>query len=111
MKEQQISGLCMFYRTSLLWILTTLSSVILGSSLCFILATYNHPELTSLAWGRTAEELDEATVHTLQSPGTGIETVGLGSVVWMTRWYDLGLSSADSAMEMEQTPERHSVTL
>ena len=68
--------------------------VMIGSSLCFILASYDHPELAPSTWGRTAEELHRSVLDVLREPGKEMHDHGLGIVVYMTRWIDLGLSTA-----------------
>ncbi|KAJ7584845.1 hypothetical protein C8J56DRAFT_789123 [Mycena floridula] len=73
-REQEISGLC--------------------SPVCFILASFNHPGVIKSAWGRTADEMSEASWMELNGPGEAHASdisVGLGLLVRMTRLPDLGL--------------------
>ncbi|TFY82106.1 hypothetical protein EWM64_g1906 [Hericium alpestre] len=74
-REQHISGLC--------------------SPLCFILAAFNCPGAIRAAWGRMAEELDDATWAQLNSVGASAgahSDHGLGMLLRMTRLHDLGLA-------------------
>ncbi|KAI0772490.1 hypothetical protein BD413DRAFT_474558 [Trametes elegans] len=72
-REQELSGLC--------------------SPVCFILAAYNHPGAIRSAWGRMAEELDDATWDLLDAPTppNAVHDLGLGMLLKMTRCHDLGL--------------------
>lgn len=70
--EQQISGLC--------------------SPLCFILASFDHPEAIKSTWGLLAEEIDEHTWELLNRGGVGRGDRGLSLLLRMTRLPDLGLA-------------------
>ncbi|KAI0270543.1 hypothetical protein BC834DRAFT_861936 [Gloeopeniophorella convolvens] len=77
LSEQVISGLC--------------------SPLCFMLASYGAPGAAKVAWGRMAEDLDDATWDLLDGPvqhaqAQGRADVGLGMLLKMTRLHDLGLA-------------------
>lgn len=65
--------------------------ICLGSPVCFILASYNHPGAIRSTWGRMAEELDDATWDLLDGPGQRANDMGLGMLLKMTRCHDLGL--------------------
>lgn len=75
-REQSISGLC--------------------SPVCFILASFNHPGAIKSAWGRMADEMDDASWELLNAPGVdaaqGDTSRTLGMLVKMTRLHDLGLA-------------------
>lgn len=67
----------------------------IGSPLCFILASYNYPNIIRSTWGRMAEDLDDETWALLNIPARaqpGQEDVGLSMVLKMTRLHDLGLA-------------------
>ncbi|KAL4071550.1 hypothetical protein V8B97DRAFT_1960744 [Scleroderma yunnanense] len=71
-REQHISGLC--------------------SPLCFIMASFEHPDAIKTTWGRVADEMDEATWGVLNGPGVGSGDKGLTLLLKMTRLDDLGLA-------------------
>ena len=82
LSEQIISGLC--------------------SPICFMLAAHRSPVAAKVAWGRMAEDLDDATWELLDESrpppitSTGMVPaeagVGLGMLLKMTRLHDLGLA-------------------
>jgi hypothetical protein len=79
LSEQIISGLC--------------------SPICFMLAAHRSPTVAKVAWGRMAEDLDDATWELLDESESArtisFETtvgVGLGMLLKMTRLHDLGLA-------------------
>jgi hypothetical protein len=82
LSEQIISGLC--------------------SPVCFMLAAHRSPMAAKVAWGRMAEDLDDATWDLLDEPKfpprqtarmtSGETAVGLGMLLKMTRLHDLGLA-------------------
>lgn len=67
-----------------------------GSPVCFILASFNHPGVIKSAWGRLAEEMEEDAWQILNGPGEGHAqgdvSQGLAMLVRMTRLHDLGLA-------------------
>jgi hypothetical protein len=69
--------------------------LLLGSPVCFILASFNYPGAIKSAWGRTEDEMDDMTWELLNGPGEGNTQgdigLGLGMLVKMTRLHDLGL--------------------
>ncbi|KAI0299067.1 hypothetical protein B0F90DRAFT_1730547 [Multifurca ochricompacta] len=71
LSEQIISGLC--------------------SPICFMLAAYRAPAAAKVAWGRMAEDLDDATWELLDIPEPA-QGVRLGMLLKMTRLHDLGLA-------------------
>ncbi|GBE87091.1 hypothetical protein SCP_1003380 [Sparassis crispa] len=73
-REQALSGLC--------------------SPVCFVLAAYSYPGAIRSTWGRTADELNDATWDTLGGPGVRADEddMGLGMLLKMTRCHDLGLA-------------------
>ncbi|TDL26976.1 hypothetical protein BD410DRAFT_783090 [Rickenella mellea] len=62
--------------------------------MCFMVASFNYPEVGKLVWGKTADELDYATCAALSGSGSGIDDAGLGTLVRMTRLHDLGLDQS-----------------
>ena len=81
LSEQIISGLC--------------------SPICFMLAAHRSPIAAKVAWGRMAEDLDDATWESLDESGhprsarmtpDGAAGVGLPMLLQMTRLHDLGLA-------------------
>lgn len=69
---------------------------LIGSPVCFILASFNYPGAIKSAWGRMEDEMDDLTWDLLNGPGEGAAPgdIGqtLGMVVKMTRLHDLGLA-------------------
>lgn len=63
----------------------------IGSPLCFIMASFNHPSAIKTTWGRAAEEIDNYTWELLNSSGSGAGDQGLSLLVKMARLPDLGL--------------------
>lgn len=63
----------------------------LGSPVCFILASFNHPSAIKSTWGKTADEISDYTWEMLNAPGEGHGDMGLGMLLKMTRLDDLGL--------------------
>ncbi|KAK2464123.1 hypothetical protein APHAL10511_003871 [Amanita phalloides] len=74
-REQEISGLC--------------------SPVCFVLASFDYPGAIKMAWGCTADEMDDETWTILNGPGKSNTCselgTALGMLVKMTRLHDLGL--------------------
>ena len=62
-----------------------------GSPLCFIMASFDHPDAIKTTWGRVAEEMDEATWEVLNGPGAGKGDAHLTLLLRMARLDDLGL--------------------
>ncbi|KAL0952757.1 hypothetical protein HGRIS_006986 [Hohenbuehelia grisea] len=73
--EQGISGIC--------------------SAICFIVASFSHPGAIKSAWGRMADDMDDASWELLNSPPKTTSQGELGAnlalIVRMTRLHDLGL--------------------
>ena len=67
------------------------ASLIPGSALCFILASYDYPNTVKSTWGRLADEMDDYTWALLNGPALGIGDKSLGMLLKMTRLDDLGL--------------------
>lgn len=86
-REQEISGLC----TRSPSYATIIDDSLVGSPLCFIMASFNHPGAIKTTWGRVAEEVDDYTWELLNSPGSGAGDQGLSLLVKMARLPDLGL--------------------
>lgn len=55
------------------------------------MACFNHPGAIKTTWGRVAEDIDDHTWESLNSPSSGIGDRGLGLLVKMARLPDLGL--------------------
>ncbi|KAI0290199.1 hypothetical protein B0F90DRAFT_1787773, partial [Multifurca ochricompacta] len=72
LSEQIISGLC--------------------SPICFMLAAYRAPAAAKVAWGRMAEDLDDATWELLDIPEPAQGRRPAGMLLKMTRLHDLGLA-------------------
>ncbi|KAI0076476.1 hypothetical protein K474DRAFT_1645008 [Panus rudis PR-1116 ss-1] len=87
-REQEISGLC--------------------SSICFILAAFNYPAAISSTFGRMAEDLTDDTWELLdaKSGNGGVNDMGLGMLLKMTRCHDLGLGQLFfPELELDSEPE------
>lgn len=67
-----------------------------GSPVCFILASFNYPSVIKAAWGRTEDQMDDTTWALLNAPpenNTQSDTgLSLGMLMRMTRLQDLGLA-------------------
>jgi hypothetical protein len=59
--------------------------------LCFILASYSHPNTVKSTWGRLADEIDDYTWDVLNGPASQVGDQSLGMLLKMTRLDDLGL--------------------
>lgn len=59
--------------------------------MCFVLACYNHPDLTRDVWGRDASALPDGAIAALAAPGRGADDHSFGLLLRMTRCEDLGL--------------------
>lgn len=72
--------------------------------MCFILVAHKYPAAIRSTWGRMAEELSDEIWDELDAPGD--DTMGLSTMLKMTRCHDLGLSQIffsgdDGASESE----------
>jgi hypothetical protein len=88
-----------------------------------MLAAYRVPAAAKAAWGRRAEDLDDATWELLDdaelAPPLNVDQagIGLGMLLKMTRLHDLGLAQlcvpelvADDGSKIRRTHEGEAVT-
>ncbi|VDC02260.1 unnamed protein product [Peniophora sp. CBMAI 1063] len=86
LQEQILSGLC--------------------SPICFLMASFHHPDAIQTVWGRMAETIDDKTWAALDAipPSTNNNGHGLAMLLKMTRLEDLGLSQL---LEPDVLPEEY----
>ena len=99
-----------YVRSQMLYfVMKTLTSVDVGSPLCFFLAAYQYPTALRSMWGHMAEELSDETWAELSPAVRSGGDLGLGLLLKMTRCHDLALQDIlFRGQDIDDSPdERH----